>query len=108
MNERLNNLENSLIPGEGEVIRLIDEIIGEKPFTEILKREDENGLLYRLVVEVIGDDGDTVRYDYIRAGQHPEGDPSETAIDVIYLNSEGVAVGGGCVAKYVDGVSVKE
>lgn len=108
MTENINSSEQIPVPREGEVMRLIEGIIGEKLFTEILRREDENGLLYRLVLEVVGDDGDPVRYDYIRAGQFPEGNPSETAIDIIYLNSDGDEVGGNCAAKYVNGVWVKE
>lgn len=106
MTEKFNSAENISIPREGEVMRLIEGEIGEKQYIEIIRREDENGL-YRLVVEVVGDDGDPVRYDYIRAGEFAENNSSETALDIIYLDSDGNEVGGDCVAKYVDGEWVK-
>ncbi|MBP9712042.1 MAG: hypothetical protein KBD55_03390 [Candidatus Pacebacteria bacterium] len=102
-----SNFEKSPIPKEREVMKLIESLIGERPYTEVIRREDEEGP-YRLVIEVIGDDGDLVRYDFIRAGQFAEGNSSETAIDVIYLNSEGDEVGGSCAAKYVNGAWVRE
>lgn len=108
MNEKFDSSEQIPVPREGEVVRLIESIIGEKPYTEILKREGEDGLLCRLIVEVIGDDGDPVRYDYIRAGQFAEDKSSQTAVDVIYLNSDGDEVGGGCAARYINGVWVRE
>src|SRR3989344_7261924 len=77
MSENLDSQEKEPVPREGE--------------------------LYRLVVEVIGDDGDPVRYDYVRAGQFADSKSSQTAIDIIYLNSDGDEVGGDCAAKYVNG-----
>jgi hypothetical protein len=76
-------------------------MVGDKPYTEVIRKENSEGQLYRLVIEVIGDDGDPVRYDYILAGA--DSNSSQTAIDVIYLNSDGDEVGGDCAAKYVDG-----
>ncbi len=108
MSENFDSLEKIPVPREGEVMRLIEGIIGEKPYREVIRKEDEEGRLYRLVVEVIGDDGDPVRYDYIRAGQFPDSKSSQTAIDVIYLNSDGDEVGGDCAAKLIDGVWVRE
>jgi len=108
MSERFNSQESFPAPREGEVMRRIESIIGEKPYREVLRREDESGLVYRLIVEVTGEDGDPVRYDYIRAGNFPEGNPSQTAIDVIYLNQDGDEVGGDCVARYVNGVWVSQ
>jgi hypothetical protein len=102
-----SNFEKSPIPKEREVMKLIESLIGERPYTEVIRREDEEGP-YRLVIEVIGDDGDPVRYDFIRAGQFAEGNSSETAIDIIYLNSDGDEVGGSCAAKYVNGAWVRE
>lgn len=104
MNEIIptSNFEKSPIPKEREVMKLIEGLIGEKPYTEVIRNEDEEGL-YRLVIEVIGDDGDPVRYDFIRAGQFPEGNPSETAIDIVYLDNEGNEVGGKKAASFVDG-----
>ncbi len=104
MSEKIptSNFEKTPIPKEREVMKLIEGLIGEKTYTEVRRNEDEEGL-YRLIIEVIGDDGDPVRYDYIRAGQFPEGNPSETAIDIIYLNSEGGEVGGNKVASFNNG-----
>lgn len=104
MNEKIptSNFEKLPIPKEREVMKLIEGFIGEKTYTEVIRNEDEEGL-YRLVIEVIGDDGDPVRYDYIRAGQFPEGNPSETAIDIIYLDSDGNEVGGKKAASFVNG-----
>ncbi|OGG69901.1 hypothetical protein A3I99_00830 [Candidatus Kaiserbacteria bacterium RIFCSPLOWO2_02_FULL_45_11b] len=107
MSEKFNSPEKTPIPREGEIMRVIEVLAGEKPFTEIIRREDENGL-YRLVVEIIGDDGDPVRFDYVRAGEFAEGKVSQTAIDIIYLNSDGDEVGGSCAAKYIDGAWVSE
>lgn len=106
MNENIDNNEKMPVPNEREVINLIEGIIGEKPYTEIKKLEDESGLLYRLVIEVVGDDGDPVRYDYMRAGNFSEEISSETALDVIYLDGDGNVVGGDCVSKYIDGAWV--
>jgi hypothetical protein len=108
MPENFDSREKIPVPREGEVMRLIEGIVGEKPYTEVLRREDEEGQLYRLVVEVIGDDGDPVRYDYVRAGQFEDSKSSQTAIDVIYLNSDGDEVGGDCAARYINGTWVKE
>ena len=108
MIENINSAENIPVPREGEVIRLIESLIGEKSYVEVMRREDLEGQLYRLVVEVIGDDGDPVRYDYIRAGQFLEGNPSQTALDIIYLDSDGNEVGGSCAAKYLNGAWVRE
>ncbi len=98
----MSSFEKTPIPKEREVMKLIEGFIGEKPYTEVIRREDEEGL-YRLVIEVIGDDGDPVRYDYIRAGQFLEGNPSETAIDIIYLNSDGNEVVGSKAASFNNG-----
>lgn len=107
MNEKFNSSEQIPVPQEGEIIRLIEGFTGGKPYTEVIRYEDEKGP-YRLVVEVIGDDGDPVRYDYVRAGQFGKSNPSETAIDIIYLNSDRDEVGGSCAARYVNGVWQKE
>ena len=103
----MSSFEKSPIPKEREVMKLIEGLIGEKPYTEVLRHEDSEGP-YRLVIEVIGDDGDPVRYDYIRAGNFPEGNPSETAIDIIYLNSDGDEVGGSKAASFIEGAWVME
>jgi len=107
MSEKFNSPEKTPIPREGEVVRFIERLAGEKPYTEIIRREDENGL-YRLVVEIIGDDGDPVRFDFVRAGDFAEGKISQTAIDIIYLNSDGDEVGGSCAARYIDGAWASE
>jgi hypothetical protein len=109
MNEKTpgGNFEKSPIPNEREVLNLMEGLIGEKTYTEVIRREDEEGL-YRLLIEVIGDDGDPVRYDFIRAGQFPEGNTSETAIDIIYLDNEGNEVGGKKAASFVNGTWIMD
>ncbi len=108
MIESTDSNERIPVPREGEVVRLIESIIGDKPYTEVIRHEDEEGKLYRLVVEVIGDDGLPVRYDYVREGKFAENNSSQTALDIIYLDSDGNEVGGSCAAKYINGVWVKE
>lgn len=102
-----NNPEVERAPSECEVMNLIEKFIGGKPFTELMRSEDETGLS-RLVVEVIGNDGDPVRYDYMRAGHYPKGKILETAIDVIYLDADGNEVGGESKAKFINGNWVEQ
>lgn len=99
--------EKERVPSEREVMNQIEKFIGNKPFTEIRRNKDEAGV-YRLIIEVIGDDGDPVRYDYVRAGDFPEGNISETAIDAIYFDADGNEVGGEAKAKFVEGKWVEE
>lgn len=81
---------------------MIEGVIGEKSYSEIRREEDGEGL-YRLIVEVIGDDGNPIHYDYVRAGEFPEGKISDTAIDIIYLDNEGNDVGGSKLASFKEG-----
>ena len=99
--------EREKVPSEREVINQIEKFIGNRSFTEVRKEEDEAGLR-RLIIEIIGDDGDPVRYDYVRAGTFLEGNISETAIDAIYLDANGDEIGGEPKAKFVNGLWAEE
>ncbi len=108
MKETLPNVGNKLeekIQNEREVLNLIESLIGNN--YEVIRRlQDENGL-YMLDIKTIDESGDDVVYTYTREGVYPEGFSSETVVDVIFYMGE-LPVGGRSVAKFVDGVWIKE
>lgn len=107
MSENFGRSERTPVPREGEIMRVIEQLARGKSCREIIRHEDEKGL-YRLIMEITGDDGDPVRFDFVRAGDYPEGQVSQTAIDIIYLNSFGDEVGGNCAARYINGAWIGE
>ena len=91
-----NWFEKIPAPSEREVMKLITSLIGRRNYSEVLREEGSQGI-HRLVIEIVGDDGDLVRYDY-----------QELALDIFYFNSEGIAVGGSKVASFERGEWVLE
>ncbi len=101
--EVMDSLEKTEhIPTEKEVRGILQELIAG-PYTVERKCSDGKGL-YLLDVRVSGDEeGEAVEYSYMRKGRYPEGQASNTRIDIVYYQ-DGVPVGGdGPVAELDDG-----
>lgn len=110
MSEKIPNAynpESERILNEREICNTIETLIGGKEYQETLRYEDESGV-YRLVVEVIGDDGDPVQYDYVRAGNFPNSKSKETAIDIVNLDSDRNPVGGMKAGSFIGGIWTPE
>ncbi len=106
MSEKFNpvneSVENIKIPTEGEVLSVVESFLDGREYSVAQKLEDGEGL-YLLRTESVGDDGDKVEYEYLRAGNYPECGSISTVIRVVYFDREGIPVGGDSVSKYVDG-----
>ena len=82
------------IPTEAEVMALFCELTEGKEFTVTRRMEDEKGL-YLLEVELSNADGGKTEYLYMRKGQYAEGGSAkETAIHVVFYDSDGMPDGG--------------
>ena len=99
--------ESAHVLKEREIYNLLETVARGREFREVSRHEDESGV-YRLVVEAIGDDGDPIQYDYVRAGNFPNSKSKETAVDIIYLDSERNPVGGMKAGSFINGVWTPE
>jgi len=89
------------VPTLEEVQAVFQELTGGR-YEEVRRAEDEKGL-YLLDVKIAGkSEGESIGYEYMRAGRYPEGEASETQIHIVYYKDE-LPVGGTSAAKYVDG-----
>lgn len=107
MSENIPTNEDSAekFPNEREVLNEFDEIIGGD-YEIFRSHEDEEGI-YILEVRTTDEMGDTVQYNYIRAGSYSEGSSTETVIDVVFFMGD-VPCGGHAVKKYKEGVWVSD
>ena len=98
-----NNFEKGPepIPTQEEVRSIFERLVGEKKYTEMRKLEDNRGL-YLWEISIL-EEGGNVEYSYMRKGQYKEGSAMETVIDVVFLDSENIPVGGHSVAKLING-----
>jgi hypothetical protein len=92
------------IPTEEEVRWLFQGLVGETPFTEKPKQEDERGLS---LLEIRVKDGQGEKeYTYIRSKEPwATGDVSDVqaTIDYVYYDEAGMPTDGESVAKLVNG-----
>jgi len=93
-------------PSESEIKSLFEELSGGKEFAEVRKLEDAEGL-YLWDIQITDTQGEMTEYSYMRKGRYEEGESSTTAIHVTFYDREGIPVGGHSVAKYIEGVWVK-
>jgi hypothetical protein len=105
MEEKPNIIEagTEAIPISEDVKLIFEQVIkgNLEEVKEGRKLEDGQGLyLWEKIIP--GEDGDT-EYAYMRKGEYPEGQASETAIHVTFYNREGIPAGGHSVAKYING-----
>ncbi len=88
------------IPPKESVQELFESVIAGA-FEELRCQEDEQGL-YLWEVRVAEKFGPSV-YTYMRKGHYSEGQASDTAIHVVYLDEDGIECGGKAIAKFVNG-----
>ena len=73
-----------------------------KQCEETRRREDDKGL-YLLEVVILGEkNGEATELQYMKKGEHPEGQTLTTGIYVVYYENN-IPISGTSVAKYVDG-----
>lgn len=94
---KIPQYEKEPVPSMEEVAQIFKEITGEESFTELRRREDEQGL-YLWDIQV----ADGVEYSYLRRGSHLEGKVT-AVIHVSYFDETGFPIGGSSVAEYSDG-----
>jgi hypothetical protein len=107
MSETIPSKENGSerFPNEREILNQFEEIIaGEFQITK--KLEDEKGL-YKLEAQRTDEAGDLEQYNYIRAGEYPEGSSLETVIDIVFFSGD-IPVGGRAIKKYQGGEWIDE
>jgi hypothetical protein len=96
MNEKVPPLDKfEIFPGEFEVLEVMHEYIRDRGAKEVVKNEDEHGLL-RLDYEVIVDGEKTV-YSYKRDSN------GHTAIDQVFYDETGIPCGGRPLMLYLEG-----
>ena len=95
----LNNFEkgSEAIPTLEEVKSVLEQLIGNREYKEVLKLEDESGL-YLLRVVLKEDDGST-EYEYMRKGIIKEGQASNIAVHITFFDESGIPIGGHLVAR---------
>lgn len=91
------------IPNKEEVANILRQIIGGE-FKSLKSKEDEQGL-YSWSVEVPGEKpGEIHEYEYRRGVFGPQSKGKWSSIAVIYLDADGMPIGGKTVADCVEGV----
>ena len=89
------------IPTPEEVRSIFEKLVGEKKYAEVRKLADQKGL-YLWEISISEESGN-IEYSYMRKGQYKEGSALETVINVVFLDSENMPVGGHSVAKLING-----
>ena len=86
------------IPTKEEVLKIFEQLIGDKKYKTLTKKEDEGGLLCSWDIEIETEDGKT-EYSFRRKLMANKKLPN-LRIDVTFYDTEGNACGGHSVAKY--------
>lgn len=100
MNESIEGAER--FPTEGEVMRRIENYLGERAYSEVRSLEDEQGMHF-LELESVDEAGDKMFVYYKRQGNfEPNMFSHQTVIEVTYT-FEDMEVGGDTVARWEGG-----
>ena len=89
------------VPTQEEVLSIFVKLFENKEFKDLRKLEDEKGL-YLWEIKIPAEGGDT-EYSYMRKGEYKEGQALDSVVNVVFLDREGIPVGGHSVAKLIDG-----